>query len=68
MNTGTVILTLVGIGIIAALAAVLIELRYRPSTATATAAVAAPTQVIVERRPYGLGPYYAHLPYRPLVY
>jgi hypothetical protein len=65
MNTGTVILTLVGLGIIAALAAVLIELRYRPS---ATPAVAAPTQVIVERRPYGLGPYYAHLPYRPLVY
>lgn len=64
MNASTVILTLVGIGIIAALVAVLIELRYRPA-----APATAPTQVIVERRPwYGPGPYYAHLPYRPLVY
>jgi hypothetical protein len=60
----TVIATLVGIGIIVVGVLVLIELD-RP------AAAAAPTTVIVREPRYrrgGWGPYYSHLPVRPLLY
>jgi hypothetical protein len=63
MGAGTVILTLVGIGIIVVLGMLLIEMRSKP-------AAPAEREVIVERRPWwpGYGPYYSHLPLRPLVY
>ena len=65
MGVGTVILTLVGIGIIVVLGMLLIEMRSKP-------AAPAEREVIVERRgPWGwpgYGPYYSHLPLRPLVY
>lgn len=62
IGAGTVILTLVGIGIIVVLGMLLIEMRSRP-------AAAPEREVIVERRVWpGYGPYYSHLPLRPLVY
>ena len=65
LDTGTVILTLVGIGIIVVLGMLLIQMR--------TPAVQPAREVIVERRVPtwgwpGYGPYYSHLPLRPLVY
>lgn len=63
IGADTLILTLVGIGIIVVLGMLLIEMR--------SAAMAQPQrEVIVERRvPWrGYGPYYSHLPLRPLVY
>jgi hypothetical protein len=59
IGAGTLILTFVGIGIIVALGMVVIEMRSPP---------APQREVIVERRWPGYGPYYSHLPMRPLVY
>ena len=63
IGAGTVILTLVGIGIIVVLGMLLIELRGQPHKVEER-------EVIVERRvpAWGYGPYYSHLPLRPLVY
>lgn len=66
IGAGTVILTLVGIGIIVVLGMLLIQMRTVP-------AVQPEREVIVERRVPtwgwpGYGPYYSHLPLRPLVY
>jgi hypothetical protein len=60
-STGTVILSLIGIGIIVVLGMLLIEMRS-PRRAE--------SEVIVERRvpAWGYGPHYSHLPLRPLVY
>lgn len=65
IGAGTVILTLVGIGIIVVLGMLLIEMRSTPAEPA--------REVIVERRVptwgwRGYGPYYSHLPLRPLVY
>jgi hypothetical protein len=57
----TVIATLVGIGIIVVGILVLMELDQKPAATT----------VIVREprwRHRGLGPYYSHLPVRPLLY
>jgi hypothetical protein len=58
----TVIATLVGIGIIVVGILVLIELQKEPAT---------PSTVIVREPRYRYrsgGPYYSHLPVRPLLY
>jgi hypothetical protein len=57
----TVIATLVGIGIIVVGALVLMELQKEPATTPATT-------VIVREPRYRYGPYYSHLPVRPLMY
>jgi hypothetical protein len=64
----TVILTLVGAGIIAVGVMILMQLR-----SGAAVARPAPQEVVVQRIDpwfyYGRrGPYYAHLPVRPIVY
>jgi hypothetical protein len=69
----TVILTLVGIGILVVGIMLLLQLR-----SGVPAAAAAPATVVVQESPrywrhgwprrYPLGPYYSHLPVRPLLY
>lgn len=70
----TVILTLVGIGILVVGIMLLLQLRSGVPAATVT-----PATVVVRespmywgrgwrRRGYPLGPYYSHLPVRPLLY
>ncbi len=69
----TVILTLVGIGILVVGILLLLQLRSAP------VATAAPATVVVRESPrywgrgwrhrgYPMGPYYSHLPVRPLLY
>lgn len=60
----TVIATLVGIGIIVVGVLVLIEMQKEPAAAPAT------TVIVREPRRWwrGYGPYYSHLPVRPLLY
>jgi hypothetical protein len=60
----TVIATLVGIGIIVVGTLVLMELQKEPATTPAT------TVIVREPRPWWhrYGPYYSHLPVRPLLY
>jgi hypothetical protein len=60
----TVIATLVGIGIIVVGVLVLIEIQKEPATPT-------PATTVIVREPRwrrGYGPYYSHLPVRPLLY
>jgi hypothetical protein len=62
MDAGTVLLAIIGIGIIVVGVLILMD---RPPAAT--------REVVVERRGWpwrrgGWGPYYSHLPVRPLVY
>jgi hypothetical protein len=61
----TVIATLVGIGIIVVGVLVLMEMQKEPAATPAT------TVIVREPRRWwhrGWGPYYSHLPVRPLVY
>jgi hypothetical protein len=59
----TVIATLVGIGIIVVGVLVLIEIQKEPVPTPAT------TVIVREPRYHrGFGPYYSHLPVRPLLY
>jgi hypothetical protein len=62
IGAGTVLLALIGIGIFVVLGMLLIEMRSAPAPAPKR-------EVIVERRGWpGYGPYYSHLPLRPLYY
>jgi hypothetical protein len=71
-DTTTILLTLVGIGVIVVGVLLLVQLRSGPEVA---ATRPAETVVVREvrgprfgrRYPYG-GPFYSHLPYRPLMY
>jgi len=68
MSTDTVILALIGIGIIVTLGMVLVQMKG--SAASAAAAVQPTREVIVDRYPGwwpGYGPYYSHVPVRYLV-
>jgi hypothetical protein len=63
LDAGTTLLAVIGIGIIVVGVLILME-RSKP--------VEKPVKEVIvrERRPWypGLGPYYSHLPVRPLVY
>ena len=72
----TVILTLVGIGIL--VVGIMLLLQLRSDVPASTGAAVAPATVVVQESPrywrhgwprrYPLGPYYSHLPVRPLLY
>ena len=61
LDAGTTLLAVIGIGIIVVGVLILME-KSRPASQV--------KEVIVRERPWypGLGPYYSHLPVRPLVY
>ena len=64
LDAGTTLLAVIGIGIIVVGVLILME-KSRPAPAEKSV-----KEVIVRERPWypGLGPYYSHLPVRPLVY
>lgn len=65
LDAGTTLLAVIGIGIIVVGVLILME-RSRPAPAEKSV-----KEVIVREpvyRPWALGPYYSHLPVRPLVY
>ena len=64
-DTATILLTLVGIGVIVVGVLLLFQLQAAPSSTRP-----AETVVVREVRPHWrpFGPYYSHLPYRPLLY
>jgi hypothetical protein len=73
LSAGTVILSLIGIALLVAVGFLWMEVRR----STAAAQQQPTKEIIVERGPWinwgpqfqpGYGPYYAHLPMRPLVY
>ena len=61
-DTATVLLTLVGIGVIVVGVLLLVQMQARPAETVVVREARAP------RWRRGVGPYYSHLPYRPLMY
>ena len=66
-DTATVLLTLVGIGVIVVGVLLLVQLQQGAQSATRPAETVVVREVGPRWR-HGFGPYYSHLPFRPVLY